>query len=84
MGININVWKKNKEYVASCPELEIFCYGIDEKQARERLKKVIYFYVETASDLGYNINLATLNMESFEKTKTTGDLIAKNKSIILN
>ncbi len=48
--------KKENEYVASCPELEIFCYGKDEQQARQRIKKVIRFYIETANELGYPID----------------------------
>ncbi len=56
MDLSIKVWQKNGEYVASCPELDVFCYGTDQKQARSRLKKVIIFYAETASQLGYDID----------------------------
>ena len=66
MDLSVNVWKKNQEYVASCPELEIFCYGIDEKQARARLKKVISFYAETAVDLGYDVDLAGLSTNNMD------------------
>ena len=55
MNFGINVWEKDGEYIASCPELEIFCYGENEEQAKLRLKKVIQFYIETATDLGYRI-----------------------------
>ncbi len=61
MDIHIQVWKKgDDEYVANCPELEIFCYGKDELEARARIKKVIEFYAETASDLGYKIDTQKL------------------------
>ena len=56
MELSIKIWEKNGEYVANCPELDIFCYGINYKQAQDRIKKVILFYAETAHDLGYNIN----------------------------
>ena len=56
MDLSVKVWKKNQEYIASCPELDVFCYGENRRNAQDRLKKVIVFYAETASQLGYNIN----------------------------
>ena len=69
MSLSIQVRKKNNEYTASCPELEIFCYGKDEAQAKKRLKKVIQFYAETASELGYDLNLDHLPL--FQKEAQT-------------
>lgn len=60
MDLTIKVWQKEGEYVAGCPELDIFTYGSNRVQARERLIKVILFYAETASDMGYNIDPAEL------------------------
>lgn len=54
--LSVKVWEKDGEYVASCPELDVFCYGVDRTQANDRLKKVILFYAETAGELGYQIN----------------------------
>ncbi len=79
--LSVNVWEKNGECVASCPELEIFCYGIDEKQARARLKKVISFYAETASDLGYDVDLAGLSTEDMDSPKPQGMSLKKNTPV---
>ncbi|MCS6985632.1 MAG: type II toxin-antitoxin system HicB family antitoxin [Leptospiraceae bacterium] len=66
MDLSIKVWPKDGEYVASCPELDVFTFGQSPQQAVERLKKVIVFYAETASQLGYKIDakelLASLNL----------------------
>lgn len=50
------MWQRDGEYVASCPELDIFTYGETRERATDRLKKVIVFYAETASQLGYKID----------------------------
>ena len=60
MNLTIKLWAKDGEYVAGCPELDIFTYGSDKSQARERLIKVILFYADTASDMGYDIDPAEL------------------------
>ena len=54
--LSIKIWQKGGEFVDSCHELDVFCYGQDYNQARNRLKKVIVFYAETASQLGYEID----------------------------
>ncbi|MCB1146923.1 MAG: type II toxin-antitoxin system HicB family antitoxin [Leptospiraceae bacterium] len=56
MDLSIKVWQRDGEYVASCPELDIFTYGETRERATDRLKKVIVFYAETASQLGYKID----------------------------
>jgi hypothetical protein len=56
VDITIKVWKKDEEFVAGCPELDIYTYGKERTQARERLIKVILFYADTASQMGYKIN----------------------------
>jgi len=63
--LSIKVWKKEEEFVASCPELDVFCYGIDRNQAMSRLRKVIVFYANTATDLGYKIDPVEL-LSSFD------------------
>ena len=60
MDLTIKVLKKEKEYVASCPELDVFCYGKTAQIARERIKKVIVFYAETATQMGYNIDTSEI------------------------
>lgn len=56
MDLTIKIWPKESEFVAGCPELDIFTYGENRQQARERLIKVILFYAETATDMGYKID----------------------------
>lgn len=65
MDFSIKVWQKEGEYVANCPELDVFSYGETREQAIERLKKVIVFYAETASELGYKIDAQQI-LASFE------------------
>ncbi|RME89659.1 MAG: hypothetical protein D6767_08090 [Candidatus Hydrogenedentota bacterium] len=60
MELSIKVERKDNEYLASCPELDIFCYGPTPEKARLRLQKVMVFYAETASQLGYNIDAEEL------------------------
>lgn len=62
------VGKRGPRYVASCPELDIYCYGQSEEQARSRMKKVIKFYIETANELGYQIDEHCF-MQAFNSTK---------------
>lgn len=56
MDLSIKVWQRDGEYVANCPELDIFTYGETRERATDRLKKVIVFYAETATQLGYKID----------------------------
>lgn len=46
--------------MASCPELDVYTYGVDAEEARRRLKHVISFYASTAQDLGYKIDASEL------------------------
>ena len=69
MSLSIQVRQKDDEYIANCPELEIFCYGKDESQARKRIKKVIQFYAETAQELGYDLDLSHLTLLKEEVRK---------------
>lgn len=75
MELSVKVWEKDGEYVASCPELDVFCYGDSQSQANHRLKKVILFYAETAGELGYQINptgiLTALDLKENDTPKTS-------------
>lgn len=74
MDLSIKVWQKENEYIANCPELDVFTYGECREQATSRLKKVIVFYAETASQLGYKIDpselLGSLNSSAEFRTET--------------
>jgi len=60
VDLSIRVYEKEGEYVASCPELDVYTYGVDAEEARRRLKHVIAFYASTAQDLGYKIDASEL------------------------
>lgn len=77
MDLSIRVWQKDGEYVASCPELEIFTYGDSHDRATKRLKKVILFYAETASQLGYEID----KDEILQSLKMTGTEIGRESFV---
>jgi len=60
VDLSISVYEKEGEFVASCPELDVYTYGQDAAEARRRLKHVIAFYASTAQDLGYKIDASEL------------------------
>ncbi len=55
MKLSAEIIKSEKEYIARCPELDINCYGADKKEAVRRLKNVIQFYIDSAKELGLQI-----------------------------
>lgn len=61
------MYEKEGEFVASCPELDVYTYGMDAEEARRRLKHVISFYASTAQDLGYKIDASEL-LSNLQKT----------------
>lgn len=75
VDLSIKVWEKDKEFVATCPELDVYSYGKTRDQAMSRLKKVIVFYAETASQLGYKIDpgdlLSSLDTPVSMRTETS-------------
>ena len=56
MKININVIQQENEFMAVCPELDINCYGKDKADAIRRIQNVIIFYIESAKELGFDVN----------------------------
>jgi predicted RNase H-like HicB family nuclease len=72
VDLSIRVYEKEGEFVASCPELDVYTYGGDAEQARARLKHVISFYASTAQDLGYKIDASELlsNMQKLPQTRS--------------
>ncbi|MCS6972494.1 MAG: hypothetical protein NZL89_05655 [Leptospiraceae bacterium] len=54
--LSIRVYQKDGEFVANCPELDLYTYGKTAEQARTRLGHVIAFYANTARELGYRID----------------------------
>ena len=62
----MKVYEKDGEFVASCPELDVYTYGENADQARARLKHVIAFYADTAQQMGYKIDAGEL-LSSMQK-----------------
>jgi predicted RNase H-like HicB family nuclease len=56
MNISIKLINNGSEFIANCPELDINCYGADKNEAMQRIRKVIAFYIESARELGLDIN----------------------------
>ena len=68
MNISIKLINNGEEYIANCPELDINCYGSNENEAVRRLKDVINFYINSAKELGIDINpLKDISFEGSEK-----------------
>lgn len=55
MKISVTLLEKDNTVIATCPELEINCYASNAVEAKNRIKKVISFYVDSARDLGLNV-----------------------------
>ena len=56
MNISIKLINTGSEFIANCPELDINCYGSDQNEAMQSIRKVIAFYIESAKELGLDIN----------------------------
>ena len=56
MNISIKLIDNGDEFIANCPELDINCYGSNRDEALRRIKAVISFYINSAKELGININ----------------------------
>lgn len=71
MKLSIKLICNQNEIIANCPELDINCYGSDKKEAIRRIQNVINFYVDSAKELG-------LEVESFTEISVEGE---ENRSI---
>ncbi len=68
MNISIKLINNGGEFIANCPELDINCYGANRNEAVRRLKDVINFYINSAKELGIDINpLKDISLEGNEK-----------------
>ena len=56
MKITIDIIQQENEFIAVCPELDINCYGKDKADAIRRIQNVILFYIESAKELGFDVN----------------------------
>ncbi len=71
MKLSIKLIQNHDEIIANCPELDINCYGSDRNEAICRIKKVINFYMDSARELG-------LDVEGLNEISIEGE---NNKSI---
>jgi hypothetical protein len=53
--ISIKTIELENEVIANCPELDINCYGASRRDAVRRLMNVLYFYMDSARDLGLDV-----------------------------
>ncbi|MCU0847200.1 MAG: hypothetical protein MUD12_04865 [Spirochaetes bacterium] len=83
MKISVKLIKQEDQIIANCPELEINCYGSSEGEAIRRIKSVINFYVESAKDLGLDVDTfneitieggATVNMRGASLITANGTI----------
>ncbi|MBN2158731.1 MAG: hypothetical protein JW807_04995 [Spirochaetes bacterium] len=64
MKLSIKIIQSQDEIIANCPELDINCYGADKDEAIRRIKKVINFYVDSAKELGLDVEaLSEISIE---------------------
>lgn len=67
MKISIKLIENNDEIIANCPELDINCYAFSRDEAVRRIKSVISFYVESAKELGFDVeSLEHISVEGKE------------------
>ncbi len=59
MKLSIRLIQNHEEIIANCPELDINCYGSDKDEAIRRIKNVINFYVDSAKELGLDVESLT-------------------------
>jgi predicted RNase H-like HicB family nuclease len=55
MKVNVKLVATENEYIASCPELDVNCYGQNKDEAIRRLKNVLQFYIDSAQELGLDV-----------------------------
>lgn len=67
MKLSIKIIQSHDEIIANCPELDINCYGSDRDEAVRRIRKVIDFYVDSAKELG-------LDVESLSEISVDGEM----------
>lgn len=54
--IHIKIVEMEKEFIANCPELDVNCYGASRSEAVRRLVSVLQFYVDSAQELGLDVD----------------------------
>ena len=83
MNISIKLIENGNEYIANCPELDINCYGSDKDEAIRRIGSVINFYINSAKELGLDVeNLNEISIDGEKKRLVLTDFErASNETI---
>jgi hypothetical protein len=64
MRISVKLIEHENEIIANCPELDINCYGSSRIEAIRRIKTVINFYIDSAKELGLDVeNLKEIHID---------------------
>jgi hypothetical protein len=84
MKLSIKLLHNHDEFIANCPELDINCYGSDKNEAIRRIKKVINFYVDSAKELGLNVETLTEISIDGETKQPLNDKIINSSTNTIN
>jgi len=76
MKISVKLIENKSEFIANCPELDINCYGSNKNEAIRRIKSVIQFYIDSAKELG-------LDVQNLNEILIEGDINQSLKEDIL-
>jgi predicted RNase H-like HicB family nuclease len=83
MKISVKLIENENEIIANCPELDINCYGSSKKEAVRRIKSVIHFYIESARELGLDVeNLKEIAVEGDRKVNLEEATFSSSTDII--
>jgi len=64
MKLSIKLIECDREYIVSCPELDINCYAPTKNEALRRIVTVISFYIDSAKELGLEVGgIEAINVE---------------------
>ena len=69
MKISVKLIEHENEFIANCPELDINCYGGNKNDAIRRIQTVINFYIESAKELGLDVETLSEIMVDGERNK---------------
>lgn len=84
MRITVNLIKMDNEFIANCPELDINCYGENKHEALKRIQNVIYFYIDSAKELGLDVENLQEIMIDGEATKPEVAKISHDTGNLIN
>ncbi|MDY6935848.1 MAG: hypothetical protein SVZ03_16725 [Spirochaetota bacterium] len=66
MKLSVKLIEAGNEFIATCQELDINCYGPTKEKALGRIKNVLLFYIDSAKELG-------LIVDNFEAISIDGE-----------